>query len=71
MLTIKRKNKMKAEFNGHCAFAVSTGKKDVTGGNHQTIIDGKTYVFSNAIAKILFSILPNRVKKAEEVWANV
>lgn len=56
------------EFNGHCAFAVSTGKTDVKGGNHFTTIDGKTYVFSNSIAKLLFKLLPNRVDKANKIW---
>lgn len=60
----------KLEFDGKCAFAVSTGKKDVAGGKHTATINGKTYVFSNAIAKILFKILPNRIKKAEDVWRN-
>jgi len=56
------------EFNGNCAFAVSTGKTDVKGGKHTASINGKTYAFSNPVAKILFTILPNRLKKAEEVW---
>jgi YHS domain-containing protein len=56
------------EYNGHCAFAVSTGKTDVKGGNHYVTMDGKTYVFSNPIAKLLFKLLPNRIKKANEVW---
>lgn len=56
------------EFEGHCAFAISTGKTDVKGGKHTAAINGKTYAFSNPIAKILFKILPNRIAKAEEVW---
>lgn len=56
------------EFNGQCAFAVSTGKTYVKGGNHYLIKDGKTYAFSNPLAKLLFKLLPNRVKKANEVW---
>lgn len=59
---------IKAEFDGNCAFAVSTGKTDVKGGKHTAIINGKTYAFSNAIAKTLFKLLPNRIKKAEAVW---
>ncbi|MCE7990406.1 MAG: hypothetical protein HEP71_00445 [Roseivirga sp.] len=57
-----------AEFNGHCAFAVSTGKTDVKGGKHSLTLDGKTYLFSNPIAKFLFKMLPNRVGKANAVW---
>jgi YHS domain-containing protein len=59
----------KFEFDGQCAFAVSTGKTEVKGGKHTAIINGKTYVFSNAIAKILFKILPNRIAKAEGIWS--
>ena len=59
----------KIEFNGQCAFAVSTGKTDVPGGKHTAIVNGKTYAFSNPIAKLLFKILPNRIKKAEAVWS--
>ena len=56
------------EYKGQCAFAVSTGKADVKGSKHFSTIDGKTYAFSNSMAKLLFKILPNRVKKADEVW---
>ena len=56
------------EFDGQCAFAVSTGKINVKGGKHFTTINGKTYVFSNPVAKLLFKLLPDRVKKANEVW---
>ncbi len=58
-----------AEYNGHCAFAVSTNKLDVKGGKHSATIDGKTYIFSNPIAKFLFKILPNRIQKADAAWA--
>lgn len=55
-------------YDGLCAFAVSTGKTDVQGGKHSLVKDGKTYVFSNPVAKLLFIILPNRIGKAEDVW---
>ena len=55
-------------YNGHCAFAVSTGKTDVKGSNHFLTIDNKHYVFSNAIAKLLFKFLSNRIEKADKVW---
>lgn len=59
-----------AEYNGHCAFAVSTGKLNVKGGENSTVIDGKTYIFSNPVAKILFKLLPNRIGKANAHWKN-
>ncbi len=58
------------QYDGHCAFAVSTGKTDVKGGKHQATIDGKHYAFSNPIAKLLFKWLPNRAAKADAVWSN-
>ena len=58
----------KLEYNGLCAFAVSTGKKDVQGGKHRLEINGKIYAFSNPVAKFLFRILPNRIAKADAVW---
>ena len=58
------------EYDGHCAFAVSTGKMDVEGGTHNSTINNKTYLFSNPVAKILFKLLPNRISKADENWKN-
>ena len=58
------------QYNGHCAFAVSTGKLDVKGGKHQLTIQGRTYLFSNPVAKFLFKVLPNRIEKADENWKN-
>ena len=55
-------------YDGQCAFAVSTGKTDVKGGKHQLEIDGRTFRFSNPVAKILFKILPNRIAKADQTW---
>jgi YHS domain-containing protein len=60
----------KLEYDGQCAFAVSTGKTSVKGGSSHTTKNGKTYAFSNPVAKILFLILPNRIKKADAVWKN-
>lgn len=59
-----------AEYDGHCAFAVSTGKTDVMGGKRSLRINHKTYLFSNGIAKILFRLLPNRIQKADKIWNN-
>jgi len=61
-------NNEKLEFNGLCAFAVSTGKTNVIVVKHTATINGKMYAFSNPIAKLLFKVLPNRIKKAEENW---
>jgi hypothetical protein len=60
----------KIEFEGRCAFAVSTGKTNVMGGTDTATIKGKTYAFSNPVAKFLFKILPNRIEKAEVNWIN-
>ncbi|MEQ9090097.1 MAG: hypothetical protein RIE52_03360 [Balneola sp.] len=60
-----------AEFDGNCAFAVSTGKTNIEGGTHSATFDGKTYLFSNSIAKLLFKILPNRIQKANQHWEKV
>ncbi len=58
-----------AEFDGQCAFAVSTGKMGVAGNpRHAAVEDGKRYVFSNPIAKLLWKILPGRRAKAREHW---
>jgi len=56
------------EYDGHCAFAVSTGKTDVKGRKHQLTMRDKTYVFSNPVAKLLFKLLPKRVEKANNTW---
>ncbi len=57
------------EYDGECAFALSTGKRDVAGSSKHDIIDGdRTYYFSNGAAKFLWKILPNRAAKADAVW---
>ncbi len=59
-----------AEFDGQCAFAVSLGKKGVQGKpNHNVVRDGKKYLFSNPVAKLLWSLLPGRRAKAEANWS--
>jgi len=68
-MSITRQNKTD-EYGGHCAFAVSSGKMDVKGGKHSSTIAGKTYLFSNPIAKMLFKLLPNRIFKADTNWKN-
>ena len=56
------------EYNGKCAFAVSTGKTNIEGGKHELKIAGKKYKFSNVLAKMLFKVLPNRIEKANKAW---
>lgn len=60
-----------AEFGGECAFAVSLGKKGVHGRSDlYRIRDGRKYVFSNPVARLLWSILPGRRGKAEAHWSS-
>ena len=66
MNTDSQNNSVK--YDGHCAFAVSTGKTDVKGASNFLTKNGKTYVFSNPIAKLLFKVLPNRIRKADDIW---
>jgi len=58
------------EFDGYCAFAISTGKTEVLGGTHSIIKNGKKYLFSNIVAKYLFMLVPNSAGKAEKIWKN-
>lgn len=58
------------EFNGECAFALSTGKKGVAGQRDCSKVEsGKMYLFSNPIAKVLWSVLPGRRARAEMTWS--
>ena len=66
-MTLENQSKT-LSYNGHCAFAVSKGKTDIQGGTQNSIIDGKTYIFSNPITKFLFKLLPNRIEKADTHW---
>ncbi|WP_106794272.1 hypothetical protein [Aquimarina sp. Aq78] len=57
------------EYNGNCAFAVSTGKiATKASGKYVLTKNGKHYAFSNSIAKFLFKLLPNRIEKANTAW---
>ncbi len=59
------------EFDGQCAFALSTGKKGVAGKQScYAIEDGRKYLFSNPVARFLWRVLPGRKKKAEENWSD-
>ena len=61
-------NNKSVKYDGNCAFAVSTGKTDVKGGNSSLKIGEDTYLFSNPVAKLLFKLLPGRIEKADENW---
>lgn len=59
------------EYEGQCAFALSTGKLGVEGSPQNALSEGaKTYYFSNPVAKILWKVLPNRDVKADETWSS-
>jgi len=58
------------EFDGQCAFALSTGKLGVAGSpKHSVESDGHTYLFSNGAARFLWRVLPNRLDKATAAWS--
>ena len=60
-----------AEFDGQCAFALSTGKKGVDGNKDISLEQGgKTYYFSNSFARLLWKVLPGRQEKAESTWSS-
>ena len=61
----------KIEYNGHCALAMSLGKKESANGKYVLSKNGKTYSFLNPVAKLLFKLLPNRVAKADANWENM
>ena len=56
------------EYNGNCAFALSTGKTGVEGEAIYLTKNNKTYDFSNPVAKLLFRVLPGRAEKANALW---
>lgn len=60
------------EFDGRCAFGVSLGgAKAPTGKAEHTLVkDGKTYVFSAAIPKMLFNLVPGSAERARRKWAS-
>ena len=62
-------NESPYEFEGQCAFAVSTGKLGVTGSPDHTIeANGRTYTFKNGAARFLWKALPGRAARADLVW---
>ena len=58
------------EYDGECAFAVSTGKRDVAGSASHSVVDGdRIYYFKNGAARFLWKVLPGRAAKADAIWA--
>jgi hypothetical protein len=58
------------EFDGQCAFALSTGKKGVAGKPAlYAVQDGKRYLFSNPVARFLWRVLPGRRESAQRTWS--
>ncbi len=57
------------EYDGQCAFAVSTGKLGVEASPQHTLVaNGRTYAFKNGAARFLWRILPDRSGKADQAW---
>ncbi|MBO0842106.1 MAG: hypothetical protein J2O46_02895 [Nocardioides sp.] len=59
------------EFGGKCAFGVGLGgpSKAPEGKPQHTVVkDGKTYVFSSAIPKMLFNVIPGSAERAHKKW---
>ena len=60
------------QYDGQCAFAVSTGKLGVVASpNHTIETDGRTYAFKNGAARLLWRVLPGRAAKADQVWGDM
>lgn len=57
-------------YGGDCAFALSTGKSGVPASSRHQIVDGgRTFYFSNPVARLLWRILPGRSSKADATWS--
>ena len=60
------------EFDGLCAFAVSVGpaSKAPAGKPSVSLVrDGKTYLFSGVVPKVLFQLIPGSARRAQQHWA--
>lgn len=69
-MLMDNKSDLQPEYEGECAFALSTGKRHVAGSPKHAIVDGdKTYYFKNGAARFLWKLLPNRAAKADAVWS--
>lgn len=58
------------EFGGQCAFGVAfAGAKAPAGKPQHTLVkDGRTYVFSAAVPKLLFQLIPGSAERAQRKW---
>jgi hypothetical protein len=58
------------EFDGQCTFSLSLGKKGIAGNpGCYTVHAGKKYLFANPVVKLLWKVIPDRVRKAEQTWS--
>lgn len=55
-------------FDGHCAFATSLGKSAPGSPRHWVVVGDRLFLQSNAVARLLFRLLPGRARAAEERW---
>jgi hypothetical protein len=53
---------------GHCAFATGLGKSEVGKPQHWAIRGGRLFLNSNAVAHLLWKVLPGRIAAADRKW---
>lgn len=58
------------QYGGKCAFAMSLGKDAHGSPKHWRTVDGRLFLQSNAVAALLFRLLPGRVKAADDNWTD-
>lgn len=58
-------------FGGHCAFAMSLGKVAEASPSNWMVIGETLYLQKNAVALMLFRVLPGRLAKAQENWTKI
>ena len=57
------------EYDGQCAFGMSMGRQAPGKEDQQITEDGKVYLFSNPLVKMMWKIMPNRAAKADAKFA--
>ncbi len=55
-------------YNGQCAFATSLGKEEVGDPTKWQVSDGRLFLNSNAVAHLLWRLLPGRRASADRHW---
>ena len=55
-------------YNGQCAFATSLGKEEVGNPTKWQVSDGRLFLNSNAVAHLLWRVLPGRRESADRHW---